>query len=278
MRTTTIVSLAVALVTAGCKTEVREVAQFRLLNWNVTHFSGGTATVATLRPDEGEAAAAKFSSFVESVGADVVGITEYDENFTTNGSMKSAEAVFRGYEPAVGPASGAQCNAIFFKSGVAAKMADQTVAYAKRYEDTYYKAVKLNIRGVPVWFVQTQLDWHTYLSGHKSDRIDQMKALIEAFKDEPYVVISGDFRVGIRIPGARCFPAPEEYRVFTDAGYELANLHGTGTYPIESPLQPIDNIIVKGLDISEVRFLEAGRLSSHLAVSCLLTTYVPKNK
>ena len=100
-----------------------------------------------------------------------------------------------------------------------------------------------------------------------------MKKLIEDFRGEPNVVIAGDFRVGVRIPGKRCFPAPEEYKVFENAGYELANLFGTATYPVDSPIQPIDNIIVKGVGISEVRFMEAGRLSDHLAISCLLTVY-----
>ena len=103
-----------------------------------------------------------------------------------------------------------------------------------------------------------------------------MKKLIEDFKDEPYVVIAGDFRVGVRIPGKRCFPAPEEYKVFEKAGYELANCFGTGTYPVDSPIQPLDNVLLKGIGISEVRFLDADRLSDHLAISCLLTIYSGK--
>ena len=148
--------------------------------------------------------------------------------------------------------------------------------FERHFEDTYYKAVKLNVSGVPIWFVQTHLDSNTYLSGHGKDREEQMKKIISDFRDEPYVVIAGDFRVGVRIPGKPCFPAPEEYKVFEKAGYELANLFGTGTYPLESPLQPIDNIIMKGLEISEVRFLEGGRLSDHLAISCKLTVYGQK--
>ena len=190
--------------------------------------------------------------------------------------MKASTALFGGYEKAIGPAKGDICNAIFFKSGKATKIEEKTVFFERHFEDTYYKAVKLNVSGVPIWFVQTHLDSNTYLSGHGKDREEQMKKIISDFRDEPYVVIAGDFRVGVRIPGKRCFPAPEEYKVFEKAGYELANLFGTGTYPLESPLQPIDNIIMKGLEISEVRFLEGGRLSDHLAISCKLTVYGQK--
>lgn len=271
-----IFAVAVACVAAGCATKQVERAQIRFLHWSVSHFSDGTYSVASIPDSEGRAMAEKYAKFISSVDADVVGISEYDENFTTNGSMKSATAIFRGYEKAAGPAKGDVCNAIFFRPGKVTKIDDREVFFERHFEDTYYKAVKLSVSGVPVWFVQTHLDSNTYLSGHRKDREEQMKKLIEDFKDEPYVVIAGDFRVGVRIPGKRCFPAPEEYKVFEKAGYELANCFGTGTYPVESPIQPLDNVLLKGIGISEVRFLDADRLSDHLAISCLLTIYSGK--
>ena len=268
-----IFAVAVACVAAGCSTGKVERAQVHFLHWSVSHFSDGTYSVASIPESDGDKMAAKYVKFLNSVDADVVGITEYNENFTTNGSMKASTALFKGYEKSVGPAKGDVCNAIFFKSGKASKIEEKDVFFERHFEDTYYKAVKLNVSGVPVWFVQTHLDSNTYLSGHRKDREEQMKKLIEDFKDEPNVVIAGDFRVGVRVPGKRCFPAPEEYKVFEKAGYELANLFGTGTYPVESPLQPLDNILLKGVGISEVRFLEADRLSDHLAISCKLSIY-----
>ena len=163
--------------------------------------------------------------------------------------------------------------AIFYKSAKASKIEEKDVFFERHFEDTYYRAIKLNISGVPVWFVQTHLDSNTYLAGHRKDRAEQMEKLIEDFRDKPHVVIAGDFRVGVRIPGKPCFPAPEEYKVFEDAGFELVNLFGTGTYPVESPLQPLDNILLKGVGVSEVRFIEADRLSDHLAISCKLSIY-----
>ena len=271
-----VLAFAVACVAAGCATKQVERASFRFMHWSVSHFSEGGYSVASIPDSEGKAMAAKYVKFLDSVDADVVGISGYDENFTTNGSMKASTALFGGYEKAIGPAKGDVCNAIFFKTGKATKIEEKTVFFERHFEDTYYKAVKLNVSGVPIWFVQTHLDSNTYLSGHGKDREEQMKKIIADFRDEPYVVIAGDFRVGVRIPGKRCFPAPEEYKVFEKAGFELANLFGTGTYPIESPLQPIDNVIMKGLEITEVRFLEGDRLSDHLAISCKLTVYGQK--
>ena len=268
-----IFAVAVACVAAGCATKQVERTSVRFLHWSVSHFSDGTYSVASIPESEGQKMAAKYVKFLNSVDADIVGITEYSEDFTTNGSMKASAALFKGYEKSVGPAKGDVCNAIFFKPAKASKIEEKDVFFEHHFEDTYYKAVKLNVSGVPVWFVQTHLDSNTYLSGHRKDREEQMKKLIEDFGDEPRVVIAGDFRVGVRIPGKPCFPAPEEYKVFEKAGFELVNLFGTGTYPVESPLQPLDNILLKGVGVSEVRFIEGDRLSDHLAISCKLSIY-----
>ena len=268
-----VLAVAVASMAAGCATNHAERTQLRFLHWNAGHFSGGACSVASIPESQGKEMAAKFKKFIDSVDADIVGISEYSENFTTNGSIKASAVLFKGYEKSVGPVKGDVCNAIFFKSANAAKVDEKDVLFECHFEDTYYKAVKLNVSGTPVWFVQTHLDSNTYLSGHGKDREEQMKKIISDFRYEPYVVIAGDFRVGVRIPGNRCFPAPEEYKVFEEAGFELVNLFGTGTYPVESPIQPLDNIIVKGVGISEVRFLDADHLSDHLAISCKLTIY-----
>lgn len=268
-----ILAVAVACMAAGCAMKQPERAQIRFMHWSVSHFGDGTHPVASIPESEGKAMSARYANFVDSVGADVVGLSAYDDNFTTNGSLKSAEAVFRGYEKSAGPAKGEMCNAIFHKPGTLRKIDEKVVFFEDHVEDAYYKAVKFEVSGVPVWFVQTQLDSRTYLSGHGMDRQKQMEKIIADFRDERNVVIAGDFRVGVRVPGKRCFPAPEEYEVFTKAGYELANKFGTGTYPVDSPLQPIDNIVLKGVGISEVRFIEAERLSDHLAISCILSVY-----
>ena len=268
-----VLAVVVACMAAGCVTKQVERANVRFLHWSVGRFGDGTYSVASIPESKGKEMAAKYVKFLDSVDADIVGIAEYSENFTTNGSMKSSSALFNGYEKSIGPAKGDICNAIFFKPAKATKIEEKDVFFERHFEDTYYRAVKLNVSGVPVWFVQAHLDGNTYLSGHRKDREAQMKKLIEDFSGEPNVVIAGNFRVGVRIPGKECFPAPEEYKVFEMAGYELANLFGTGTYPIESPIQPLDNIILKGVGISEVRFLEADRLSNHLAISCKLSIY-----
>ena len=265
------IGLALACAVAGCATEKQVIGEFRFVNWNIGHYGNGEAEVSPIPEADGPAQAAKFAAFIAGFDADVFGISEYSENFTTNGSIKASKALFRGYNKVVGEQSGNICNALFFKRYPVLER--KTKAFNDRFEDTYYLAVKLDVNGTPIWFVQTHLDSHIYLEGHSKDRANQMLQLIEDFKDEPRVVISGDFSVGIRIPGGNCFPAPEEYKVFEDAGYELVNVNGTGTYPCENPSQPVDNVIVKGLGIGEVHFTAPIGLSDHLSVFCSLRIY-----
>lgn len=263
--------LALACAMAGCATEKKVATEVKFVNWNLGHFSCGNGEASPIAEADGPKQAAKYSAFIAGFKADVFGLSEYSENFTTNGSLKTSKALFGGYAKSVGPQNGNMCNAVFFRGYPVLER--KTKLFTDRFEDAYYQAVKLDVKGTPIWFVQTHLDSHIYLEGHSKDRSNQMLQLIDDFKDEPHVVISGDFCVGIRIPGGNCFPAPEEYKVFEDAGYLLANVNGTGTYPVENPSQPVDNVIIKGLGIGEVHFTAPIGLSDHLAVSCKLLVY-----
>lgn len=151
----------------------------------------------------------------------------------------------------------------------------KTVDYVERDQKVYYQAVRLEVGGQDVWIVQTHLDWTTFKKGFEHCREMQMQKLIDDFRDAPRVIISGDFNVGDSgangIRRENTIPTPEEYDVFARAGYTLANSDGTPTYPSDRPTQPLDNIVVKGLEISNVRFHPAGDLSDHNAVSCTLT-------
>ena len=136
-----IFAVAVACMAAGCATKQVERTSVRFLHWSVSHFSDGTYSVASIPESEGEKMAAKYVKFLDSVDADIVGITEYNENFTTNGSMKASTALFKGYEKSVGPAKGDVCNAIFYKSAKASKIEEKDVFFERHFEDTYYRAV-----------------------------------------------------------------------------------------------------------------------------------------
>lgn len=263
-----LIGFALVSLAAGCAS--RQVAsEVRLLSWNLGHFSRGASTASAIPNAQASAFAASYRTFVAE--ADVVGLCEYNEAFTSNGQHRTSACVFSDFAKTIGPAKGAMQNALMTRRF--SIMDRRTKFFPQHCEDAYYVALKLNVAGVPVWFVQTHLDSRVYLQGHFKDRESQMQTLINDFKDEENVVLCGTFNVGIRIPGSKCFPAPEEYRIFEKAGYMLANVNGTGTYPTDDPLQPVDNIIVKGVGISDIHFVSPGDLSDHFAITCKLTVY-----
>ena len=257
----------------GCRS-VGCTTRFVYATWNIGHYSWGGSWKSTVSPEDGERRAADYRAFLDRIGADVVGVCEYAEDFTTNGSMKASAALFGGYPGrSIGPSRSYQWNAQFWKGFGALER--KTVDYVERHQKVYYQATRLEIGGEDVWIVQTHLDWTTFMKGFERYRERQMQKLIDDFRDKPRVIISGDFNVGDRgangVRREKMIPAPEEYDVFVRAGYALANSNGTPTCPSGKPTQPLDNIIVKGLDISDVRFHPAGDLSDHDAVSCTLT-------
>lgn len=263
-----LIGFALFSLAAGCASR-QAVDEVRLLSWNLGHFSRGTSLESTIPAAQASAFAASYRTFVSQ--ADVVCLCEYNEAFVSNGTHRASACVFGDFAKTIGPAKGAMQNAIMTRRFPI--MDRRTKFFSQHYEDAYYVALKLNVAGVPVWFVQTHLDSRIYLQGHFKDRERQMQELIEDFKDEENVVLCGTFNVGIRIPGSKCFPAPEEYRTFEKAGYLLANVNGTGTYPTDDPLQPVDNVIVKGVGISDVHFVSPGDLSDHFAIACKLSVY-----
>ena len=249
---------------------------FRYVSWNIGHYAYGRGKDTKVSVENAPALAAQYNQFLDRVGADVLGICEYSENFTSNGAFKASQAVFGRYrEQHVGPREEWQWNCIFLNGF---KVLEKRVKhYPKHRQKTYYVAVKVDIGdGRTAWFVQTHLDWGTYFPGHEGDRADQMRVLIEDFKDEPRVVIAGDFNTLKWHPpakeGANPWESsnPEEFQTFVKAGYTLANADGRMTAPTHKPSLSIDNVIARGFRMSDVEFINCGDLSDHMAVGCTL--------
>lgn len=259
------IALAFACLAAGCASQ-KVAKEVRFLSWNIGHFSRGTSNESTVSPAQALDLAQRYLVFFNQ--ADIIGLSEYSETFVSNGTRRTSAVLFKDYTKTIGPSMGKMQNAMMTRSYPV--LEHRTRFFTKNCDNAYYLAVKLDIDGTPVWFVQTHLDSRIYIQGHFKDREYQMRELLWDFKDEPNVVLSGTFNVGIRIPGSRCFPAPEEYDIFKRAGYELANVNGTGTYPTDDPVQPVDNVIVKGVRLADVHFVSPGDLSDHFALDCRL--------
>ncbi|MBO7721724.1 MAG: hypothetical protein J6T01_04870 [Kiritimatiellae bacterium] len=248
---------AMCLAAAGCSS-VPKSGEFTYASWNIGHFAWGRSRASTIPPEQAGERGRAYRDFLDKVGAQVLGVCEFSEAFTTCGGISSEAAVFGRYSKCVkGPGHDYQWNAFCLNGFEIAET--KIVEYPQHDQRVYYLAIKLKPSGAePFWAVQTHLDWTTFKTGHEDDRKLQMKKLIDDFRNEPRVIISGDFNIGFW----------EEYDVFMKAGYKLVNGDATPTYPSNNPKSPLDNIMIKGMDFKDARFMPAGDLSDHDLVSC----------
>jgi endonuclease/exonuclease/phosphatase family metal-dependent hydrolase len=144
--------------------------------------------------------------------------------------------------------------------------------YPKRKRAKYYKFARVEMDGREVCVIETHLDFDTGPDDPlREARADQMRTIIADMANEKHVIICGDFNISSRPEDAKDHAA--EYDVFAKAGYAMANHGQLMTWPsYRNPKreQPLDNIIVKGFEISDVEVKSSERLSDHKMLSCNL--------
>lgn len=238
---------------------------FRIAQWNIGHFAMGKSNNSTVGPKKSAARAAKYRAQIAKMGADFIGVSEYDPVFDTAGKP-TTNAVFASYSTCVaGRKSGYQCNAVFARRQC---VRSRVVPFDDRVQGTYFVDAVFKIGEKELHFVQTHLDWN--MNEKATDaRPRQIRQLIDQFKNEPYVIICGDFNVY----GAG------EYYPFVMSGFKLANCGEHGCHDTiqgddrRMPCRryPLDNIIVKGFDIKGVNLDDKDLvLSDHRILRCTL--------
>lgn len=255
---------------------------FRFASWNVGHFALGNMPCSNIAPEAADARGAVYRAFLDQVGADVLGISEYSPDFCRGGSVSAETAVFAGYDRRViGKNALWRWNSVFWKGFAAleSRSVDFTVDYPglpETLKNMYYVKAAVKIAGKRVVFVQTHLAWE-----EARLRRGQMEQLIRELADEPRVVIAGDFNVGINAEGG--FAAylkgdkrvsrvakSGEYELFLAAGYTPGNDESFLTAPAGNRRYPLDNIIVKGLVLRDFRVMDRPDLSDHALVTAVL--------
>lgn len=268
MRRFATLALCAVLLTGG----VRGADSFGFATWNIGHFSLGWSAVSSIPPADVPAKQAAYRAFIASAQADVIGVCEHAEAFSSDGKVKSADAVFAGYPGYVaGPFCGAHGNVFFWRN--ADLLASGHADYPIRNMCCYYEWARMNILGRSVVFVETHCDWNTFDVGHEFDRLEQLKHLVAKFKDEPRVVIAGDFNTCWRANREKGVWTDmfKEFDVFRQAGYEAAHWGELKTWPSKSPYLGIDDIFAKGLKVSDPRVQSDETLSDHALLRCTLT-------
>ena len=249
---------------------VQSASPFRVVAWNVGHHARGIGARPTIPPGMDEAYRREYREFIGD--ARVVGICEYSEEFSTNSPVRTVDALVSDYDVKLeGTRRFPQGNSLFFKNCRLIETKERE--YPKRKRAKYYKFARVEMDGREVCVIETHLDFDTGPDDPlREARADQMRTIIADMANEKHVIICGDFNISSRPEDTKDHAA--EYDVFAKAGYAMANHGQLMTWPsYRNPKreQPLDNIIVKGFEISDVQVKSSERLSDHKMLSCNLS-------
>lgn len=229
----------------------------RILNWNVLSFESGSSLSANM--------AKKWAAKLAQVNADIVAMEEYGAK---------GSGLFSGYVSSFdgGTTTGSNHNAVFSNfplsalSGQSSQKINFTDVDGYPYSDTrYFTASKISIG---MWDIVV-ISCHIAL--HENYKPKQIEAIINFAANYDRVIVTGDFNLTDNQLG--------NYDKFTNAGFKMANYDLFGrinTYPATGltdsnyttgyPTLVLDNIMVKGLDITNVGIIDDGTLSDHCGI------------
>ena len=242
-----------------------EPVSIKFQQWNIGHFSHGRSP----KPNEKYSDAAKWLEVLKRTDADIVGFAEYCDRLgdkantpTTNAFRKAGFANFH-----AGSSQGYNWNAIWTKPqlGRFVKMTERR--FSRCGQVRYWIDCEYVIDGKTVHLVETHLDHVNKDKDGTPYRIRQIKELADAFRNEKYVIIAGDWNSK---DGSEFLPLVED-------GYDYAS-------PQKIPIlecrdwHTIDNVLAKGftIDKKSSHYVDGDRtLSDHASLVCTLTMQTP---
>ena len=237
------------------------LAAFRVGHWNIGHFSLGLNGTSTIAPADAEAKAAAYNAFLDAMAADWMGFCEYSAEFTSDGSVKTRDALLSRYAvESIGPSKGFNLNAAFATPRF--EIVETVTNFFLRHDqDRYYLAHRVAIDDAQeAWLVQAHLDF-----SDESFRAEQIRELIDDFADYPRVVIAGDFNTILHNADGTTQTKWDDAALFTAAGYTPAETTQRGRSAFV-----IDNVFARGFAVEDVSIHPHQSLSDHRATSCTL--------
>ena len=244
---------------------------FTFGTWNIAHYSCGKTYPSNISAVDMPKYIVKYAAFLDKADVSVLGVCEDSWFCDAAGTLGARETIFPRYSGVANEKTRPfDYNSLYWAN--AECIATGRKMFSKATEPRFYRWARLRIVGREVVVVEAHLDWNITLSGHADDRKIQIRELIEDFKDEPCVVIGGDFNTSLQLPDGKTeINTPEDYEPFRAAGYVGAHWGTIKTWPSENPFLTIDNIFAKGLSISDVRVVNDPTLSDHALMRCRLT-------
>ena len=232
--------------------------------WNIGHFSGGSSPNSTIRGKEYTALVAQCRSIISSLSADIISLNEFSVVIGTDNSniqYKAEDELFQDYDfRYIGHQSRYSCNALFSKVELldcneqvyeCNQTAQITHTSVIKATDYYLVESIILLKGVKTVFVSTHL---AFDKNNEDVACNQIRELIEKYKDEEHIFICGDWNI---------FDV-HNFNLFTEAGYQIANHSKYGDFDTWDGGAVLDNIIVKGYDIVDVKMINtATSISDH---------------
>lgn len=269
-------AMVFGLLLAWCGSCFAATGEIHFATWNIGHFACGRSNQPILADEEAETMAAKYRLFIDYAGVEVMGLVEYSPYFTKSGKRRVAGTLFADWLIALeGTKRGTVCNTLFLREGAVTETRERE--FSDRVRSAYYKFARVRLNGIDVCLVETMLQRADSVGA--PDRAKQIQTLIEDFKDEPYVILGGDFQVQQK--KGDTYDRWTEYAAFEKAGWKLAHLGELKTAYTKKggkPRLPLDNIIVKGFDIRDARVQCDPALSDHALLRATLIADKPEEK
>lgn len=231
-----------------------------LATWNIGHYSNGKKSYSLIGPDQYNEKQRRYKSVIyDSISADIIGINEYSSVFGEDRDGKkglSSQVLFNKYSYKNEDDKSWICNSIFSNikvDNVERSLFESSkpfIAKTKKAAIYNYLTADIIIDGEKVKMV------YVHLINRESKILKlQINELIFKFRQLKKIVIFGDFNTW-------------NMKAFKKAGYKLANDGSLITFPSKSIA--IDNILVKGLIIRDVRVVKTD-LSDHYPLICKIT-------
>lgn len=240
---------------------VGENSQYTIVTWNLGHFSKGKKTYSTIDESNYDSSYDELQRVLrDSINADIVCLNEYSDEFGTDGSHHkrlTKDLFFSSYTYSeIGPLLGFSCNSFFSNLKVKnTKLRlfeiSKTVAERMpRAENYYYWEGDIYLNNIKVKLVCA----HTTSSAPALCQ-SQISELLNRYRKCERVIMCGDWNT-------------EDFSLFKNSGYDLGNDGSLKTFP--SKKYALDNIAVKGIEISEVKMVKTD-LSDHYPLVCRIS-------
>lgn len=244
---------------------------FGFATWNIGHFAGGLSNRSSIALCRVPEMSARYRAFLARADVRVLGVCEHSRAFSADGSVGADKTVFADFDGRdLGLPCGWNENAVYWNG--CGLLESGRYDFPLRRDKAQCHWVRLDVLGRTVCFVEAHCDWRTTAGRPRHDRHEQLDFLVRTFVREPRVVIAGDFNTVVTDAATgKDRDAPEEYEVFRKAGFKAAHWGELKTWPAKCPRQCLDDIFVKGLEISEVKVLRDAALSDHALVRCTLS-------